>query len=94
MPQAREATGEATVPPVHGHCDERFAAVRDAFEADVRERDEPGAAVTVLVDGQPVADLYGAERGGVRLALTALPHRKPAAGLAPGSPAGAGQPFS
>ncbi|MEU8628235.1 hypothetical protein [Streptomyces sp. NPDC048669] len=39
------------MPTVHGHCGERFAAVRDAFEADVGERDEPGAAVTVLVDG-------------------------------------------
>ncbi|MFF1923445.1 serine hydrolase domain-containing protein [Streptomyces sp. NPDC058221] len=55
MPQAREAT----VPPIHGRCDERFAAVRDAFEENFRERGELGAAVTVLVDGQPVADLWG-----------------------------------
>lgn len=62
MSQAREAT----VPPIHGHCDERFAAVREAFEANFRERDELGAAVTVLVDGQPVADLWGGWADGAR----------------------------
>ncbi|MCM2415161.1 serine hydrolase domain-containing protein [Streptomyces sp. RKAG290] len=55
MSQAREAT----VPQIHGHCDERFSAVRGAFEANFRDRDELGAAVTVLVGGQPVADLWG-----------------------------------
>ncbi|MFJ2706915.1 serine hydrolase domain-containing protein [Streptomyces sp. NPDC087428] len=62
MPQPREAT----VPPIHGHCDARFAAVRDAFEANFGERDELGAAVTVLVDGQPVADLWGGWADGAR----------------------------
>ncbi|WNI25770.1 serine hydrolase domain-containing protein [Streptomyces sp. ITFR-16] len=47
------------MPQIHGHCDERFAAVRGAFEANFRERGELGAAVTVLVDGAPVADLWG-----------------------------------
>ncbi|MFJ1730481.1 serine hydrolase domain-containing protein [Streptomyces sp. NPDC088254] len=47
------------VPQVHGHCDERFAAVRAAFEENFRERDELGAAVRVLVDGTPVVDLWG-----------------------------------
>ncbi|MFD7721538.1 serine hydrolase domain-containing protein [Streptomyces sp. NPDC059814] len=62
MPQPREAT----VPPIHGHCDARFAAVRDAVEANFGERDELGAAVTVLVDGQPVADLWGGWADGAR----------------------------
>ncbi|WP_299541682.1 serine hydrolase domain-containing protein [uncultured Streptomyces sp.] len=44
---------------IHGHCDDRFAAVRDAFERNFTDRDELGAAVTVLVDGAPVADLWG-----------------------------------
>ncbi|PWG14805.1 EstA family serine hydrolase [Streptomyces sp. V2] len=44
---------------VHGHCDDRFAAVRAAFEENFRERGELGAAVTVFVAGQPVADLWG-----------------------------------
>ncbi|MFJ5100160.1 serine hydrolase domain-containing protein [Streptomyces sp. NPDC088554] len=47
------------VPRIQGHCDERFAAVRAAFEQNFRERDELGAAVTVLVDGESVADLWG-----------------------------------
>ncbi|WNI32980.1 serine hydrolase domain-containing protein [Streptomyces sp. ITFR-6] len=54
------------MPPVHGHCDERFLAVRGAFEANFRERGELGAAVTVLVDGQPVADLWGGWADGAR----------------------------
>lgn len=47
------------VPAVHGHCDERFAAVRTAFEENFRDRGELGAAVTVTVDGETVADLWG-----------------------------------
>lgn len=47
------------MPQIHGHCDERFAGVREAFERNFTERDELGAAVTVLVDGAPVADLWG-----------------------------------
>ncbi|MES5820205.1 serine hydrolase domain-containing protein [Streptomyces sp. RG80] len=44
---------------VQGHCDERFAAVRAAFEEGFRERGELGAAVAVTVDGQTVVDLWG-----------------------------------
>ncbi|WP_165984385.1 serine hydrolase [Streptomyces sp. YIM 98790] len=44
---------------VHGRCDERFTAVRTAFEENFRARGELGAAVTVLVGGEPVADLWG-----------------------------------
>ncbi|MFD9498452.1 serine hydrolase domain-containing protein [Streptomyces sp. NPDC060035] len=47
------------MPHFHGHCDDRFATVRDAFAANFEERDELGAAVTVLVDGSPVVDLWG-----------------------------------
>ncbi|MCT9082688.1 EstA family serine hydrolase [Streptomyces fulvoviolaceus] len=46
-------------PQVHGHCDERFAAVRTAFEENFRDRDELGAAVTVTVDGETAVDLWG-----------------------------------
>ncbi|MFD7861103.1 serine hydrolase domain-containing protein [Streptomyces sp. NPDC059783] len=45
--------------PIQGHCDERFAAVRAAFEANFDTRDELGAAFTVLVDGRPAVDLWG-----------------------------------
>ncbi|MEV1069029.1 serine hydrolase domain-containing protein [Streptomyces sp. NPDC050263] len=47
------------VPQVHGHCDPRFAAVRTAFEENFSSRGELGAAVSVTVDGVPVADLWG-----------------------------------
>lgn len=45
--------------PLEGFCDPRFAAVRDAFAANFRERGEPGAAVCVSVGGKPVVDLWG-----------------------------------
>ncbi|MFI6123485.1 serine hydrolase domain-containing protein [Streptomyces sp. NPDC051064] len=51
---------------IQGHCDDRFAAVRDAFAANFAERDELGAAVTVLLDGQPVVDLWGGWADGGR----------------------------
>ncbi|WP_432104358.1 serine hydrolase domain-containing protein [Streptomyces sp. bgisy091] len=54
------------MPQIHGHCDDRFAAVRDAFEANFAERDELGAAVTVLLDGTPVVDLWGGWADGAR----------------------------
>jgi CubicO group peptidase (beta-lactamase class C family) len=44
---------------VHGHCDPRFTAVREAFEENFRERDELGAAVAVTADGETVVDLWG-----------------------------------
>jgi CubicO group peptidase (beta-lactamase class C family) len=55
-------------PVIEGHCDSRFAAVREAFEENFRERDELGAAVAVTVDGVTVADLWGgwADRGRTR----------------------------
>ena len=46
---------------VNGHCDARFAAVRDCFQASF-ERGEPretGAAVAACVDGHWVIDLWG-----------------------------------
>ncbi|GGT40084.1 serine hydrolase domain-containing protein [Streptomyces chromofuscus] len=46
-------------PQIHGHCDARFAAVRSAFEENFREREELGAAVTVMVDGVTAVDLWG-----------------------------------
>ncbi|MEU6139823.1 serine hydrolase domain-containing protein [Streptomyces sp. NPDC047081] len=46
-------------PHVDGHCDERFAVVREAFEENFRERGELGAAVTVRVGGETVVDLWG-----------------------------------
>ncbi|MFF9210120.1 MULTISPECIES: serine hydrolase domain-containing protein [unclassified Streptomyces] len=46
-------------PQVHGHCDPRFTAVREAFEENFRQRGELGAAVAVTVDGVTAVDLWG-----------------------------------
>ncbi|MFE7569446.1 serine hydrolase domain-containing protein [Streptomyces sp. NPDC057539] len=54
------------VPRIQGHCDERFAAVRAAFERNFEECDELGAAVSVLADGEPVADLWVGWADGAR----------------------------
>ncbi|MFI2781695.1 serine hydrolase domain-containing protein [Streptomyces sp. ALB3] len=54
------------MPQIQGHCDDRFTAVRDAFAANFAERDELGAAVTVLVDGRPAVDLWGGWADGGR----------------------------
>jgi CubicO group peptidase (beta-lactamase class C family) len=43
---------------IEGRCDARFAAVRQAFGENFRERGEIGAAVAVIVDGRPVVDLW------------------------------------
>jgi CubicO group peptidase (beta-lactamase class C family) len=43
---------------VHGRCDARFAAVRDAFAAAFERGDEIGAALAIVVDGRPVVDVH------------------------------------
>ena len=55
----RYATRMPDRPVVHGECHPRFAAVREAFAANFRDRDEIGAAVAVVVDGATVVDLWG-----------------------------------
>ncbi|MPZ83821.1 MAG: serine hydrolase [Actinophytocola sp.] len=44
---------------VGGSCDPRFVRVREEFERNLAERGEVGASVCVLVDGEPVVDLWG-----------------------------------
>lgn len=51
---------------VRGRCDEKFTAVRVAFEENFRERDELGAAVCVVVGGECVVDLWGGWADGAR----------------------------
>ncbi|MFE6956146.1 serine hydrolase domain-containing protein [Streptomyces sp. NPDC057696] len=53
-------------PGIQGHCDARFEAVRAAFEENFDEREELGAAVTVLIDGAPVVDLWGGSADAAR----------------------------
>lgn len=43
---------------LQGHCDPRFAAVREAFLRSFRERGELGAAVAVTEHGRSVVDLW------------------------------------
>jgi CubicO group peptidase (beta-lactamase class C family) len=46
------------VTEVHGQCEPRFGAVRDAFAEGFRTRNEIGAALAVTIDGTPVVDLW------------------------------------
>ncbi len=47
------------LPPVDGHVDPAFEAVRATFHDSFRVHGETGAAVCVLVDGRVVVDLWG-----------------------------------
>lgn len=49
----------AGVPEIHGDCDGRFVAVRDALVRNFFERGELGAAVAVILDGELVVDIWG-----------------------------------
>jgi CubicO group peptidase (beta-lactamase class C family) len=44
--------------PIHGRCDARFAAVREVFAGHFEAGLELGAAVSVVVDGRVVVDLW------------------------------------
>ena len=46
-------------PPLDGQCDPRFAPVRTAFLENFTKRGEPGAAVSVMLHGVPVVDIWG-----------------------------------
>jgi CubicO group peptidase (beta-lactamase class C family) len=49
------------VAEVHGDCDERFAAVRDALARQL-DGEELGASLAVDLDGETVVDLWGGHR--------------------------------
>jgi CubicO group peptidase (beta-lactamase class C family) len=52
--------GQIAAPQVvAGSCEPRFAAVREEFERNFAERNELGASVCVIIDGEPVVDLWG-----------------------------------
>ncbi|HIG21280.1 serine hydrolase domain-containing protein [Henriciella sp.] len=44
---------------VHGHCDPKFAEVREEFERNFAERGEKGASVCLSVGGETLVDLWG-----------------------------------
>jgi len=43
---------------VHGMCEKRFGAVRDAL-AESLDGEDVGACAAVYVDGEPVVDIWG-----------------------------------
>jgi CubicO group peptidase (beta-lactamase class C family) len=47
---------------VQGTCDERFAALGEAFGERLGNGEELGGALAVVVDGEPVVDLWGGWR--------------------------------
>lgn len=49
-------------PQIHGHCDERFAPVREAFEKNFAQGLEVGASFSAVVNGECVVDLWGGDR--------------------------------
>src|SRR3989442_7893228 len=48
-----------TAPMIHGRCDPRFLAVRDAFAANFAAGREVGASFAATVEGELVVDLWG-----------------------------------
>lgn len=63
-----ERTGgrERAATPIGGSCSPRFEPVRRAFEAGFARHHELGAAVSVILDGECVVDLWGGHRDEVR----------------------------
>ena len=45
--------------PIHGHCDDRFSAVRELFIRNLENGDDVGASVSLIVDNETVVDLWG-----------------------------------
>ncbi len=52
--------------PVNGRCEPRFRPVLDAFIENYRSEDEVGSAVSVVMDGHTVVDLWGGWRDAAR----------------------------
>ncbi|MEV0945006.1 serine hydrolase domain-containing protein [Rhodococcus sp. NPDC049939] len=42
-----------------GHCDSRFAALRDALKKNLDSGADLGASIVVTLDGEPVVDMWG-----------------------------------
>lgn len=45
--------------PVHGTCESRFNTVRELFQRSLESGEEIGAAVSFVLDGRSVVDLWG-----------------------------------
>src|SRR5262245_25529735 len=57
-PTKKERTAMTPAVEIHGFCHPRSARVRDAFADGFRERDEIGAGVAVVADGECVVELW------------------------------------
>src|SRR5580704_18153954 len=55
----RNMSSNASYFPIQGHCDDRFAAVRAAFEANFQRGADIGASVVLIKDGETLVDLWG-----------------------------------
>src|SRR5881296_3102792 len=55
-----------TAPMIHGRCDPRFLAVRDAFAANFAAGREVGASFAATVEGESVVDLWGGSADAAR----------------------------
>ncbi|CRZ17855.1 serine hydrolase domain-containing protein [Mycolicibacterium neworleansense] len=53
---------------VHGHCDARFHALRDALADAIANGEETGAAIAVDIDGELVVDMWGGHADAARTA--------------------------
>jgi len=51
---------------IYGHCDERFARVRDAFAENFTERGDIGACFAATLEGEYVVDLWGGHQDAQR----------------------------
>ena len=49
-------------PDIHGHCEERYAAVREAFRKNFEQGLELGASFSAVVGGETVVDLWAGDR--------------------------------
>jgi len=50
-----------TDPVIQGQCDPAFEPLKEAFVENFRSRGDVGAAVSVVVDGRTVVDLWGGD---------------------------------
>ena len=51
---------------VHGHCDERFLPVREAFERNFEENGDVGACFAATLEGEYVVDLWAGHQDEAR----------------------------
>ena len=60
MNEVEHADGQSFA--IRGDYDERFRPVVEAFKENYRLGEELGSSVSVMIDGQPVVDIWGGYR--------------------------------